>query len=515
MTEFLAASKRKHSYLRKAGLLLAGLSPGDAFIGTSFGPQQRLRPWHTAWCRYGHSQNRGLDNAVWESAMHRNARYFNATIPSSRLLHNLGFVLATTTVAFVVGEPSSAATQTPPGNFLDYPIQGDLHFLVVNVEFDDIGFLFVEGGPEARAEQLGCALEQQSYDRVDVRFTFADDYQTNENRFHYLEDPENPGGRQELRREVLENLHQNSSHLTYNEADYDREIFVYQTQAAEEGTSTGEAYRVIRITSDLPNVWIHEAGHSFDFAHANLSPYDDNQTPSGPFPFDVGEVGGYEYGNYWDYMGELADHTKHFNPWFKARADWLKPYDVETVPSGQAQQYTLRRLDLNPRTKTWYIGQPPQDPTALRIPRDEERDYWVFYLGDWGPSDRGAMVSLGYRRNQNASILLDMQLGGRRSTGMGQRGPAAYGDLQRRRGNGVFGRQPTRTTASAAAVHPSDRERRRLHQGPVAQRSDLDGGGLRRGCRSSRQAAGHRHHKPTPGRHVQRGDRLYVYGHSL
>ena len=135
----------------------------------------------------------------------------------------------------------------------------------------------------------------------------------------------------------------------------------------------------------------HEFGHNFGNRHANL--WDTfGKDPIGPGT-------NLEYGDVFDNMGNQGNlGTGHHHPWFKNRQDWIDDSYITTVTSSGT--YRVQALESAPNSN-WM---------ALRIPRDADRNYWVFYRNQFIQSENAAILTWGYNQRVSAH-LLDMTPG--------------------------------------------------------------------------------------------------------
>jgi hypothetical protein len=148
----------------------------------------------------------------------------------------------------------------------------------------------------------------------------------------------------------------------------------------------------------------HELGHTLDWIHANFWQAGPGQSPISP---DGKEV---PYGDAYDIMGDQtwgqhpAREFHQFNPWYKSRVGWIPPENVRTVTASGT--YALQPYEQVPDE-----GTPVRRYTALRIPRDPEKDYWVFWRLEEPQVKDGVVVMWGFHTNKRSSVLLDMAPG--------------------------------------------------------------------------------------------------------
>ena len=150
-----------------------------------------------------------------------------------------------------------------------------------------------------------------------------------------------------------------------NYLDYDFEVVRYTSGP---GTFSGQGYVAMRgcwLKSPDAGVLIHELGHNLGLWHANAWIPADPLVPLGP-------GSNAEYGDTFDTMGPARGGSWHFNAWEKRRLGWLAPTAIATA-SGASTTVALAVHDLGASDV------PPSADTdrALRIRRDDDRDYWV------------------------------------------------------------------------------------------------------------------------------------------
>jgi|GEM_PF-2020554 len=149
----------------------------------------------------------------------------------------------------------------------------------------------------------------------------------------------------------------------------------------------------------------HELGHNLSLYHANL------WQVSGDDPVDVNDGYSAEYQDPFDCMGNgfyAPVNLLHFNPWFLNRIDWLPNSAVLNVAAPGT--YRVYRYD-DPAA-------PLTRPLALKITKDDTRNYWLSYRrrfagvsGGLADISAGAYVIWGFNSN-HASQLIDVNTPG-------------------------------------------------------------------------------------------------------
>lgn len=195
-------------------------------------------------------------------------------------------------------------------------------------------------------------------------------------------------------------------------AGYDPDGFqrvcVYTTNLANYGGGTlfngwGGRAAVGGVTSTYNGFWdfrvvAHELGHNWGLRHANLWRVTDG---------NPGSLAGTSiaYGDDFDTMGAAAgSHLKHFSPWNKSLLWWIPD---AAIPAAQTSGiYRVHRFDHGSANLAL--------PRALKIVRDDTRDYWIGYRRA-NPSTgfyNGAYVTWGYNDGRKEGDLLDMNTPG-------------------------------------------------------------------------------------------------------
>ncbi len=190
----------------------------------------------------------------------------------------------------------------------------------------------------------------------------------------------------------------------YNLADYDRVCTFFTNLANFDGGSKfnnwGGRASVGGDTSYINGFWdfrviAHELGHNWGLKHANLWKVSDGN------PGSLTTGTSQAYGDSHDTMGAAAGSpTKHFSHWAKSLLWWIPDSSVTLADTSGV--YRVHRFDG--------IGANLNQPRAVKIVRDEDRDYWIGYRrGSTNTSlDNGAYVLWGYNYGYDEGDLLDM-----------------------------------------------------------------------------------------------------------
>lgn len=340
------------------------------------------------------------------------------TTRRARRLTHFGFCLCTLSSGLLAQSqgPQPSTCQNFPGA---PPVSGDTMYFeqlgtFANGDAKDYIVIPVQflGEPLAPAmsesylglfeQELTEALVLNSYGRLEIAITrIWPPVELPQTKDFYSQ----PGNGRYLRPDMLVAANAVLPVGTTVEDDFDREIVFHSKLANPVAIGQRTAYLIAGRTG---YTGAHEIGHTFRWDHANFL---DDPLPALPKPFPApGPANQVEYGDRFDIMGEgFAFH--HFNPWYKTRVGWLveSAGEVETVPvdvangPGEFYEYRIRRLDLPP--------DPTVGPTAVRVPRDDQTDAWVFYRGGAGPSGGGVVITWSSRTNVKPSYLLDMTPG--------------------------------------------------------------------------------------------------------
>lgn len=147
----------------------------------------------------------------------------------------------------------------------------------------------------------------------------------------------------------------------FNYLDFDFEAVRYTTGP---GAFSGQGFVAMRgcwIKSPDAGVMIHELGHNLGLWHANAWNAADWLAP-----LDSGTNA--EYGDAFDTMGPARGGAWHFNAWEKHRLGWIS--DDEVASPGADATIALGAHDLGGARAAGRAR-------AIRVVRDEDREYWI------------------------------------------------------------------------------------------------------------------------------------------
>ncbi|MCX6936962.1 MAG: hypothetical protein NTU80_03550 [Verrucomicrobia bacterium] len=134
----------------------------------------------------------------------------------------------------------------------------------------------------------------------------------------------------------------------------------------------------------------HELGHNYGLRHSNLWTVNDGNP--------VSSTGtSLEYGDPFDLMGEGDFFAYDFSHWNKSLLQWLPDSSITLATTGNT--YRIYRFD----SATADLAL----PRALKIVRDNTRDYWIGYRRglENTATDGGAYVLWGYNSAQQGNLI--------------------------------------------------------------------------------------------------------------
>lgn len=293
------------------------------------------------------------------------------------------------------------AQESSTGDELFLPFVGPKKALLIRVIYpDDTQGLFNEAYVRTRTRTIDEAFWRNSYGKVSFSIDITPELTMPHPKTYYLGLPPLEALAQ-LRGDAVAAAQQ----VGYKLDDYDREI-IYSKKSWNRATGMGTINtRTVFLSGGTAYLDVHELGHSLGWQHADFWWVDPGQSPISP------QGKKQPYGDSYDIMGDQGwgQHPgqrefHHFNPWYKWRAGWIPPENIATVT--QKDTFTLQAYELPPDSH-----RPVQKYTALRIPRDASRDYWVFWRSEEPLVSHGVVVTWGFYSNMKPSILMDMQHG--------------------------------------------------------------------------------------------------------
>jgi len=291
--------------------------------------------------------------------------------------------------------PLAVSSQSAsPGNIMMRPTLGAHKVLFIRVNYpDDNRVVLTAQQAQTHAENLRSIFKANSYDKLDLQIDITP----------VLTMPQPTGFYHLFNRLSFVRIRADAIKLAgdagFRESDYDREIiFTTKVWPLVQSGVGGVNLRTSFITKDRPPLSAHEMGHTFDWAHANFW----RVTSSSPIDTAGEKI---NYGDRFDIMGD-ANHFHHFNPFFKSRVGWLPPESILTV--SESGTYLIRALEKTPLS-----GSPVNEYSALRVRRDPNTEYWVYYRAREDSANAGALVSRIQPNNRSQALLLDMTPGSR------------------------------------------------------------------------------------------------------
>jgi hypothetical protein len=295
-------------------------------------------------------------------------------------------------VAISLFMPAALFSQTaPPGNVLNNPILGEHKVLFIRVQYpDDNEVVLSDARAIPHARDLEEIIERNAYGVVDLKIDVTPVLTMPQPVSYY----QGESGFVRIRADAI----QMAADAGYAESDYDRDVIFTGKIWPQPWYGYGYMnWRTSFMAADSPLLSAHEVGHSFGWFHATFWRVqgDDPISPEGQQ---------LTYGDGFDIMGDQVGKPRrfhHFNPWFKSRVGWIPPENILTVSAGGT--YTIRAIEATP-----VPGAPDRAFHALKIHRDPQTDYWVFYRSQENLANTGAMIIRVKTTNISPSQLLDM-----------------------------------------------------------------------------------------------------------
>ncbi|MFQ5605873.1 MAG: FlgD immunoglobulin-like domain containing protein [bacterium] len=274
------------------------------------------------------------------------------------------------------------------------PILGVQKVLFIRVKYpDDAQVVLTAQQAQAHADNLKAIFKANSYDKLNLEIDITPVLTMPQpTSFYHLF---NRLSFVRIRADAIKIAEE----AGYHESDYDREvIFTTKVWPLVQTGVGGINLRTSYITKNSPSLTAHEMGHTFDWSHANFW----RVTSASPIDTAGEQI---EYGDKFDIMGDVF-HFHHFNPWYKFRVGWIPPENILTV--SDSGTYFIRALEEPPQA-----GAPGNTYSALRIRRDRNTEYWVYYRSREDSANTGALISRMEPQNRSQTLLLDMTPGSR------------------------------------------------------------------------------------------------------
>jgi len=304
------------------------------------------------------------------------------------------YKLASQILVFLLVPVLLPAQTAPPGNILENPILGEHKVLFIRVKYpDNAEVVLTDARATPHARDLEEIIERNAYGAVDLQIDVTPVLTMPQPVSYY----QGESGYVRIRADAI----QLAAEAGYAESDYDRDLIFTPKIWSQPWYGYGYMnWRTSFMAADSPLLSAHEVGHSFGWFHATFWRVegDDPISPEGRQ---------LTYGDGFDIMGDQVGKPRtfhHFNPWFKSRVGWIPPENILTVTASGT--YTVRALETAP-----VPGAPDSAFHALKIHRDPQTDYWVFYRSQEPLANTGAMIIRVKTTNISPSQLLDMTPG--------------------------------------------------------------------------------------------------------
>ncbi len=274
-----------------------------------------------------------------------------------------------------------------PGFVGDQRVLGPQQYLVLRVKYpgkeepDPISFAAATG----HSQQVSDALVVNSYGRASVTFDITPILLMPQPATFY----ESGSTLTAIRADAVKLAEQ----LGFDVDSYEREV-IWSRKLWNGATALGSInFRSTFVSGGNGYLWTHELGHSYGWRHANFW----SVKGGNPDPGFGTEV---EYGDRFDSMGDTSSFH-HFNPLSKQRGGWLAAGEIQEIT--QSGTYSLRSIEGEP--------QPGGLPSALRVRRTADSDYWIFHRASEPLVNNGPVITVGFRDNVRPTRLLDMTPG--------------------------------------------------------------------------------------------------------
>ncbi len=280
----------------------------------------------------------------------------------------------------------------PPGNVMFQPLTGEEKILFIRVIYpDDTTAILSDDMAAKHAQNLAEMIEINSYGQFSIDIDITPQLMMPQPSTFYELD--NRLSFVRLRSDAI----RVAEEAGFPESNYDREGIFTKHIWPQKFTGVGGVNRRT-FYSTLNNLVLsaHELGHTFDWRHASFWRVT-NANPLDSFGTLI------EYGDKFDNMGDAhgVNGPHHFSPWYKTRVDWIPRKNILTV--NKSGNYIIQGLELKPQPDSTVTSY-----SALRIRRNSEESYFIFYRSQEEFANKGALIVRVEPRNGSHSVLLDM-----------------------------------------------------------------------------------------------------------
>ncbi len=299
-------------------------------------------------------------------------------------------------VSFLVLFPMMLFGQNSPGDILFQPFTGEQKLLFIRIQYPgDVSSILSDERAPIHAESLKQSFERNSYGKLTLTIDITPTLTMPQPEAFYKSDSATLTRLVRIRADAIK-LAEDAG---FPQENYSREVIftrkIWDSPATGLGTLN---MRTAVVGCDCPFLTAHELGHTMDWTHASFWKVFDNN------PISANGIV-LNYGDAFDMMGDQISGRPrafhHFNPWFKYRVGWLPEENIKTV--NETGEYTIQAFENMPQGTT-----PVKQYSSLRIRKDLQKDYWVFFRSEEDSVNYGPVITWGYHSNRLRSLLLDM-----------------------------------------------------------------------------------------------------------